>query len=134
MFISHFEIETLTHLPPELVDFARRQFVNAHYYKGHERRSEERHPMVLPVRAVAVDASGNAIGDGFDLITRDVSATSIGLIHTDLIETRYLAIELRLAGTQVEMMIDVMWSGAMGPFYGVAGKYVRRLSRFPVGS
>jgi hypothetical protein len=132
MLISHLEIDSLTHLPPELVDFAKRQFVHAHYYRGDERRSEERHPMILPVRAVAVDDNGNPTGDPFDLITRDVSATSIGMIHSDLVTASDLAIELQLAGTQVEMMIHVMWSGEMGPFYGVAGKYVRRLSRFPV--
>jgi hypothetical protein len=132
MLIRHLEIDSLAHLPPELVDFAKRQFVNTHYYRGDERRSEERHPMILPVRAVAVDDNGNPTGDPFDLITRDVSATSIGLIHTDLVTADDLAIELKLAGAQVDMMIHVMWSGEMGPFFGVAGKYVRRLSRFPV--
>ena len=134
MLIRHLEIDSLNHLPPELVDFAKRQFVNAHYYRGDERRSEERHPMILPVRAVAVDDNGNPTGDPFELVTRDVSATSIGMIHTDLVEADHLAIELKLAGTQVDLMIQVMWSGEMGPFYGVAGKYTRRLSRFPVRS
>lgn len=131
MLMNQIEIDALSHLPPELVGFARRQFVNAMMYKGDERRRENRHPMVLPVRVVPVNKNGEAIGDAFDVITRDVAATSIGLIHTELILSDRLAIEMCLAGTDVDMMIEILWAGAMGPFYGAAGRYVRRLDHFP---
>lgn len=131
MFLNQLENEALAHLPRELVDFARRQFVNATLYKGDERRREYRHPMVLPVRAVAVDFDAKPIGEPFDVITRDVSSTSIGVIHTNLVQSEYLAIRLPMAGIEVNLMIELLWSGAMGPFYGAAGRYLRRLSEFP---
>ncbi len=132
MFIKSIETDSLCHLPTELVDFARRQFVNATLYKGDERRRENRHPMMLPVQVIPVNSRGEAIDDLFDVVTRDVSPTGIGLIHSELIMADYLAIHLTLAGTDVDMMIEVLWSGAMGRFYGAAGKYVRRLDKFPV--
>lgn len=132
MFIKSIETDSLCHLPTELVDFARRQFVNATLYKGDERRRENRHPMMLPVQVIPLNSRGEPIDDLFDVVTRDVSPTGIGLIHSELIMAEYLAIHLTLAGTDVDMMIEVLWSGAMGPFYGAAGKYVRRLDEFPV--
>ena len=121
-------------LPKELVDFARRQIVNATMYKGDERRQEDRHMMMLPVRAVRVDENNQPLGETFDLITRDVSASAIGLIHSQRIHGKRLAIQFVMAGTEVNLVIDIAWSGPMGPFYGAGGPFVERLDQFPVGS
>ncbi len=129
--LEHIEANDLGHLPRELVDFARRQIVNAILYKGDERRREDRHPMLLPVRAVEIDENDNPVGQPFDLVTRDVSATSVGLISTEKIQAKQLAVEMVLAGTAVILAVEMRWSGEMGPFYGAAGSYARRLPGFP---
>jgi hypothetical protein len=119
-------------LPKELVDFARRQVVNAMLYKGHERRVEGRYPMMLPVHAVWVDENNEPIGESFDLITRDMSSTGIALIHTRPINrARRLAIHFFISDTEVNLIIEMIWSRDMGPFYGAAGRFVAKLDHFP---
>ena len=118
-------------LPKELVDFARRQVVNAMFFKGDERRREGRYPMMLPVRAVQVDADNKPLGECFDLITRDMSSTGISLIHTDPIQGDRLAIHFFIAETEVNLVIDIVWSRELGPFYGAAGRFVVKLDQFP---
>ncbi len=130
--LERIEPSTLSHLPQELVDFARRQIVNVILYKGDERRRENRHPMLLPVRAVEIDNDDRPVGDAFDLVTRDISSTSVGLVSTERITADRLAIEIVLAGTAVIMAIEMQWSGELGPFYGAAGIYIRKLNEFPM--
>lgn len=118
-------------LPRELVDFARRQVVNAMLYKGSERRREGRYPMMVPVRALWLDDHYEPIGGHFDLITRDMSASAIGLLHTEPLEGERMAIQFVIADTKVNMVIDMIWNREMGPFYGAAGRFVTRLDAFP---
>jgi hypothetical protein len=123
--------EETSHLPKLLVDFARRQIVNATLYKGDERRNEGRHHIMLPVRAVPVDSYNRPIGDEFDLITRDISATAISLLDTAQIVDGRLAIQLRIAGEDVNVVIDVVWTEPLGPFYGAGGEFRDKLDHFP---
>jgi hypothetical protein len=118
-------------LSQALVDFARRQLVNATMYKGDEHRREQRHPMMVPVIAVPVDERNQPLGAPFELITRDVSTTSIGLLSETEIVHRRLAIHLSLADTEIDLVIAVLWSDAMGLFYGAGGRYIERIERFP---
>lgn len=120
-----------TDLAKELVDFTRRQIVNATMYRGDEQRHEGRHLMMIPVRVVEVDQHNVAIGEPVELISRDLSASSIGLVHTDPIDAERLALNFHIAGTAVMVVIHVVWSGPMGPFYGVAGRFVAKLNAFP---
>ncbi len=121
-------------LSSELVAFARRQLVNATLYKGDQRRREQRHPMMLPVLAVPVDDDNQPIGDPFEVITRDVAATSIGLIHAEQMRHDRIAIHMTLANTDVDLVVELKWKGPLGPFYGSGGDYLERLDRFPCAS
>lgn len=123
--------EETSHLPRELVDFGRRQIVNATMYKGNERRFEGRHHLLLPVRAIPVDANNAPVGESFDLITRDIAASAISLLHTDPIDAHRLALQLRIAGETVNVVIDIVWSEPMGPFYGAGGEFRDKLDFFP---
>ena len=123
--------EDIKHLPSELVDYARRQIVNATLYKGDERRLEGRYPMILPVRAVAVDEHYHVTGETFHLITREVSATGIGLLHTERIDADYLALNFSVAGVEVNLIARVIWSAPQGPFYGAGGRFDAKLEAFP---
>lgn len=118
-------------LPQELVDFSRRQIVNATMYKGDERRREGRHPMLLPVLAVEVDEDNYPIGEPFQLVTRDVSASAVGLVYTRRITAKRLAIQFTIAGTQVTLIVAVVWSNPLGPFYGAGAKFLQKLTEFP---
>jgi hypothetical protein len=124
--------QSMDHLPVELVDFARGEFVRAMAYRGDERRSEGRYPMLVPILAVAMDEDGLPTGPPMDMITRDISATSIGVIHSEPITAERLAIQVRLAGRDVDLIARVVWSRPLGPFFAAAGQYVGRLDRFPV--
>jgi hypothetical protein len=123
--------EETSHLPDELVAFARRQIVNATLYKGDERRGEGRHHMLLPIRAVAVDQANRPTGEPFDLVSRDISASGISLVHTETIRDERMAIQLRIAGETVNVVIDVVWSEPLGPFYGAGGEFRDKLDQFP---
>ena len=123
--------EETSHLPQELVDFARRQIVNATMYKSDERRLEGRHHILLPVRAIPVDANNDPTGDSFEMITRDIAVSAISLLHTDQIDDPRLALQLRIAGETVNVVVDVVWSEPLGPFYGAGGEFRDKLDCFP---
>lgn len=123
--------EKTNHLPQELIDFTRRQIVNAILYKGDERRAESRHHMMLPVVAVPLDLDNQPTGAAFDLITRDISASAISLIHTEKIIDQRLAVQLRIAGETVNAVIEIVWSQSLGPFYGAGGEFRDKLDYFP---
>ena len=125
-------LDDTDNLPQELVDFARRQVVNAIMYKGDQRRREERQPMLVPVRAVAVDEENQPVAEPFNLITRDISSNTIGLIYTDPMDAERMVVQFSIAGTDVTLVIETVWSGSLGPFYGCAGRYVDRLDEFPI--
>ena len=118
-------------LPQELVDFARRQIVNATYYRGGERRRGNRHVMMVPVVVVGLDDDDQPAGEPFEVISRDVSATSIGLFHFDEIKHDRIAIHMNVADTEVNLIVELKWRRPMGPFYGSGGEYVEKLDRFP---
>ena len=109
----------------------RRQIVNATLYKGNERRNEGRHHLLIPVRVVPVDHHNRPTGLAYDLITRDISASAISLVHTQPIEDQRLAIQLRIAGESVNVIIDIVWSEPLGPFYGASGEFREKLAQFP---
>lgn len=118
-------------LPQELVDFARRQLINAVLYKGDERRREQRYPMMLPVLLVPVDENNQSIGETIEVITRDIASSTIGLFHVERIEHKRLAIHMKLADTEVNLAVEVTWEGPLGPFRGLAGRYLEKLAQFP---
>ncbi|EMI55016.1 hypothetical protein [Rhodopirellula sallentina] len=118
-------------LSPQLVAFARRQFVNATIYKGRQRRREGRFAMMIPVIGVAIDDQDHPIGEPFDMITRDVGSKSVGLIHENPMAHQRIAIHMVVAGAEVDVSVALMWRGPLGPFYGSGGVYLDRLDRFP---
>jgi hypothetical protein len=113
------------------IEFARRQLVNATLYKGPDKRTEGRHPMMLPALVVPIDERNQPIDDVFEVVTRDVASTSIGLFHQEPLNHKRLALHMFMAGTEVNLVLQIVWKGPMGPFYGSAGWYVDRLEEFP---
>jgi hypothetical protein len=117
--------------PAELVSFVERHIRNAPLYEGVERRSERRYLMVVPVVAQPVDEQGSALGTPFALVTRDISPTGIGLVHLEPMDQTLLALRMYLAGEEVNLVADVQWCRALGPFYYFGGRFVKKLESFP---
>jgi hypothetical protein len=114
---------------PEMVAFAQRQVRNAKLHHAVERRSEQRHLVVVPVVAQPVDEAFVAIGSPFPMVTRDISTTGVGLIHSEYTEHRWLALRMTLAGENVELATKVLWCRALGPFYSLGCQVVADLQR-----
>ena len=96
-----------------------------------ERRSERRCLMVVPVMAQPVDEQSNATGAPFSVVTRDISPKGIGLVHSEPIDQTLLALQMTLADEEVNVVADVQWCKAFGPFYYFGGKFVKKLQSFP---
>ena len=87
--------------------------------------------MAVPVLAQPVDTEHNPIGDPFPMVTRDISSTGIGLVHTDKVEHQLLALQMRLAGKLVNVVVQVLWCQSLGPFEYLGGRFVAKLDGFP---
>jgi len=122
----------LQKLPQELSDFAKRQFLNSTVYTGGERRQDKRHTMAIPVVVIGLDEQNQPVGNPIEVITRDVSPTSIGFFHTEKLDADRLAVKLKLADTEVNLVVLMEWHADAGPFYGMGGAYIEKLDTFPV--
>ncbi|MHC4178419.1 MAG: PilZ domain-containing protein [Planctomycetota bacterium] len=117
--------------PAELVSFVERNVRDARSYSGPERRMERRYLMAVPVLAQHVDERSSALGDPFAVVSRNISPTGIGLVHTKPIEQTLLAIQMFLADEEVNLVVDVVWCKPLGPFYYFGGTFVKKLPSFP---
>ena len=115
----------------ELVSFAERQVRNAVRYSGFERRSEKRNFMVIPVLAVPVDEQFNPIGDCVAVVTRDITSEGIGLVHPQCALGDRLALQMPLAGEEVNVVVKIEWCKPLGPYELSGGRFVARLDSFP---
>jgi hypothetical protein len=117
--------------PRELLSFVERQIRNAPRHTGPERRSENRYLMAVPVLVQPVDKKHNPIGDAFAAVTRDISPTAIGLVHTEEVAHRLLAIQMRLADELVNVIVELLWCEPLGPFEYLGARFVAKLDSFP---
>lgn len=120
-------------LTKPFLEFARRQLVNATLHGGNEKRLEARHPMMLPALVVPIDERNFPVDETIEVVTRDVASTSIGLFHQEPLDPRHkrLALQMFMVGNEVNLVLQVVWRGPMGPFFGSAGWYLDRLDSFP---
>jgi len=117
--------------PAELVSFVRRQVTNSTIYGGGERRAEERESLVVPVLVQPVDKSLRPVGDPFTAVTRDISRSGIGLVYFERVPHCLLAIQARIAGEDVKLVVEIVWQESMGPFEYIGCVAVARLRAFP---
>ncbi len=99
--------------------------LTADAYEGPERRAEIRHPLLLAVQAQAIDAQGVRIGAPISGISRDLSASGISILTTTPIDGRFVL--LRLARKEVgtiDVMLKVLRSSPIGPFFETGGRFV----------
>lgn len=113
--------------PTELVSFVERHIRDVGVYRGAERRSDRRCLMVVPVTAQPLDDQLSAVGRPFVAVTRDISPTGIGLVHSAPIDETLLALQMFLADEEVNLVVEVVWCRALGPFYYFGGDFVAKL-------
>ena len=87
--------------------------------------------MVVPALVQPVDEKFNAIGDCFTVVTRDISPKGIGLVHSRRLDQKLLALQMRLADEEVNVVVEVLWCRPFGPFEYIGGRFVAKLNGFP---
>jgi hypothetical protein len=117
--------------PAELVSFVEQEIRKARPYKGLERRSDKRYLRAMPVLVQPVDEQSNAVGLPFVAMTRDISASGIGLVHTEPIEHEMVALRMSFPGKEVDLVATVVWCRSLGPFYYAGANFVSKWGELP---
>jgi hypothetical protein len=117
--------------PAELVSFVERYIRNTRPHEGLERRSQRRYLMVVPVMAQPVNEQFSPTAAPFAIVTRDISPKGIGLVHSEPVDQTLLALQMVLADEEVNLVADIQWCKAFGPFYYFGGKFIKKLQSFP---
>jgi len=112
--------------PAELVAFVKRQLRDARVFGGEDRRSEERHPMLVPVLVQPVDEQFRPIGEPFAVATRDISQKGIGLVHSEPIDHRLVTLRMSLAGEELNVVARLVWCKELGPYYYIGCEFVAK--------
>ncbi len=132
--VKSFELKDyLGTISDELARFARRQFQNATKFAAHdERRCEERVPLLVTVLAVPINKENEPIKAPFEMLTRDVSDSALGLIHVEPMRHERLAAMFELNGKEHVFTAELIRREARGPFHGSALRFLDVLDKFPV--
>jgi len=115
----------------ELVSFVKRQLRDTHVPHGVDRRKEERLRILVPVLVQPMDEQYRPIETPFAVVSRDISEKGIGLVHTEPALGNLLALHFSLAGEDVNVVVRVIWSKPVGPFYYSGCGFVAKLDNFP---
>ncbi len=110
--------------PAELVSFVERHIRSARPYTGLERRSDKRRLMAMRVLVQPMDEESREVGVPFTAMTRDISPKGIGLVHTEPIEHKLLALRMSLEGKEVDLVAAVLWCRTLGSFYYAGANFV----------
>ena len=111
---------------PTLVAFAERQVRNVSEFRGDDRRIGRRHLMVLPVVLQPLDDDLQPSGEMFAAVSRDISVTGIGLIHTVPVPRKRFNLRMNLASEDVNLLTEFVWCKALGPFYYIGGRFLAK--------
>lgn len=87
---------------------------------------------MLPVLIVPIDDQNEPIHDVFEVVARDISSNSIGLLQVEPLKHERYAIHFEMADEVVDLVLAIIWKSPMGPFYGSAGRFIERLENFPI--
>ncbi len=107
-------------------------FVQMHVAKvGSYDPAEKEHLMVVPVLAQPVDEQFQPVAAPRAVVTRDISAKSIGLVHTTRFRDPLLALQMLLGEEQVNLVVELQWSMSLGTYHYSGGRIVTALPGFP---
>ncbi len=118
----------LPHPPPaELIQFVDRlaKDIASH---SHEQRRFPRYKLICEVWTQPVDNQFEPLGDAFKAISRDISSSGIGLMHTRAIRDKYLWLRLTTPGaSRMNVIVEVVRCRPLGLFYEIGAKFVAKL-------
>ena len=98
-------------------------FVEAEVF---ERRSEDRQRLVIPVMVTPFDSEWRPAGDMFHAVTRDMSASGIGLIATRSVHSPFFGLLTRSLTSCEDMLVIVQPTRCrhVGFYYDIGGKII----------
>ena len=128
----HFDDKKLVHPSEEMAAFVdrliQRLIEEGLYYDGPDRRTEKRHVVAIPVRAMPLDGNLRPIGTAFLATARDISRRGIALVHSEPLNCALLAVELTdFDGKQLQAAVEVLRCRAIGPYFEIAGTFVTKV-------
>lgn len=132
MVLFQFNACDLDHPPQEIVEFVERligQYKQDDRFCGaNERRSEQRHPIAVPIIARPVGEDLQSAGEPFVAVTKDISTRGVALLHHEPIDSKYMAVRLTdRDGRKLTGAIEVLRCRQVGQFFEVGGKFVTKL-------
>lgn len=90
-----------------------------------ERRSEPRFSVVVPAVIRPVDEDLRPLGEAVCGVTHDISATGVGLILSQRIESQFVHLTLRaLSGKTCQLVVEVRHQESQGIYYRLGGKII----------
>jgi hypothetical protein len=122
------------HPSASLVAFVKRQVRNAELFAGPERRADLRQLIVVPAIVQPVDAQCQPIGEPVAMVTRDITAKGVGLVHEEPLWHERVALRIdpdRLEDTEI-LIADVVWNRPLGPFCSIGCEVVARIENSPL--
>ncbi|MDH3718304.1 MAG: PilZ domain-containing protein [Planctomycetota bacterium] len=75
---------------------------------AHERRTEKRHQYLTMVMVTPLDADLQPSGDPFPALTRDISASGIGLVHSRPIHGPFVKFDLPHGDTALSVIVNIL--------------------------
>jgi hypothetical protein len=128
--------ESSLHPSASLVAFVKRQVRNAQLQAGPERREELRQMIVVSAIVQPVDENHQPIGEPVAMVTRDITARGVGLVHEEPLWHERVAIRLDAEGLDVNeiLIADVVWNRPLGPFCLIGCEVTARVGNSPLTS
>jgi hypothetical protein len=97
-------------------------------YDGLDRRAFQRTAVAVEVRLQPMDSSFAPAGEVFTAITRDISASGVGLVSTRPVKAAFLSLQLPATQNQPpQWVVRVSRCQPMGGFYDVGTSFVTAL-------
>ncbi len=122
-----FDLSTATLAAPEMLEFAKR--FGARESKNVEKRSATRHPVVAAVYAMEFDDLLRPCSPPFQVLSRNLSAGGICLIHSRSISSKFLVIEMTAAGgVPIQTLAHVLRRRPIGPYHDIGAEFVTKLA------
>ena len=106
--------------PAELAQFAREERLGQQ--SGEERRRSRRFSLITNVIGLPLDEGLRPIGQPFVGLSSGISVGGIRLIHTDLLPSDYLFIEID--GQPVRFVVSVLRNRPIGSCVEIAGRFL----------
>jgi hypothetical protein len=92
-----------------------------------ERRAHPRRPMMVSVLAVELDSDLFPIGEDFTVISRNLSASGIAIVHSRPLAGR-LAVLLELPKLgYVQLLLNIVRCKKIGSLYEMGGAFIERI-------